>query len=207
MKKCSKCSTEKPLDDFGKHSKTKDGKQVWCKLCSREAAKKNRALNIDARKEYDKQYSLKNRKRKTQNYLNWRKNNPEKAKAATDRGFEYRKRWAEENKPQLREAQREWRKRNKDKIAAHDGIRRRRHKSATPVWLTKEQRQEISAIYKSAKTRSIFHEISYHVDHIEPLKGVNENGEHVSCGMHVPWNLAIIEGSENVRKSNKLNTQ
>ena len=32
-KVCSKCKEEKPLSNFGKHSKTKDGKQYWCKVC------------------------------------------------------------------------------------------------------------------------------------------------------------------------------
>jgi len=34
MKICNKCDTEKSLSEFGSNKKEKDGKQIWCKLCS-----------------------------------------------------------------------------------------------------------------------------------------------------------------------------
>jgi len=79
-------------------------------------------------------------------------------------------------------------------------------KQACPLWLTEEQIDQIGQIYKSARTRSEFHEIEFHVDHIEPIKGKNTEGVHVSCGLHVPWNLQVLPASENIRKSNKLVT-
>ena len=33
MKICSKCKQDKPLFDFGKHSRNKDGLQYYCKTC------------------------------------------------------------------------------------------------------------------------------------------------------------------------------
>src|SRR5581483_6981527 len=33
MKKCSKCSLTKELDEFRKNSRSKDGYQTWCRLC------------------------------------------------------------------------------------------------------------------------------------------------------------------------------
>ena len=67
-----------------------------------------------------------------------------------------------------------------------------------PAWLTKEQINKIKQYYVEANrlTRSLG--VSYHVDHIIPLRGKT------ASGLHVPWNLQIILGSDNRKKSNKI---
>lgn len=60
---------------------------------------------------------------------------------------------------------------------------------ATPKWANLEI---ISRIYACAE--------DYHVDHIIPLQG-----KHV-CGLHVENNLQYLSVEENLRKSNKFNT-
>ena len=39
MKDCTKCNIEKPLRNFGKASKRKDGHHSWCKDCTKLAAR------------------------------------------------------------------------------------------------------------------------------------------------------------------------
>lgn len=34
MKICAKCKLNKPITEFAKRSKSKDGKQSWCKICN-----------------------------------------------------------------------------------------------------------------------------------------------------------------------------
>lgn len=47
MKRCSRCKTEKPLADFAKHSRTKDGKQNYCKACSQQYVREWEAANVE----------------------------------------------------------------------------------------------------------------------------------------------------------------
>lgn len=221
LKICSKCKLEKPLDAFGKRSKNPDGLQYCCKECSKEYQRKWRAenpgvsaaytaksyqKNIEKRREESRNYAKDNRAKKTQAYREWRYKNPEKQQAASDRHRDYRLNWIRGNKDRMLELGRKWAKLNPDKISARDSVRRKRHEQATPKWLTKEQKDHTRQFYKASKILSMFYDTQYHVDHIEPLKGVNEKGEWVSCGLHVFWNLAIIPSSENMRKSNKLLT-
>lgn len=60
---------------------------------------------------------------------------------------------------------------------------------ATPPWLTQEMADQMKAIYDSAAP-------SQHVDHIVPLKN------DLVCGLHVPWNLQLMDAKKNMQKGN-----
>ena len=67
-----------------------------------------------------------------------------------------------------------------------------------PSWLNAGQLFEMESIYNyCAALRSAG--LDYHVDHIVPLRGDNVSG------LHVPWNLQVITGSENMSKGNRFN--
>jgi hypothetical protein len=66
----------------------------------------------------------------------------------------------------------------------------------TPKWLNSEQLACIEKEYSMAKKLEAITGDKYHVDHIIPLQG-----KFVS-GLHVPWNLQVIEASENKSKGN-----
>lgn len=84
----------------------------------------------------------------------------------------------------------DWWKANKGKKNFMVSRRRAWVKQATPGWLTAEHLSEIRAIYQEAAARIG----EWHVDHIVPLRGKTV------CGLHVPWNLQILTGSENRTK-------
>lgn len=101
-------------------------------------------------------------------------------------------------KEAVREKQKVWSKLNQHKRTAYEMSRRLRKKFATPIWLTKEQLEEIEYKYWLARDlRAISGEL-YEVDHIVPV--VNN----FVSGLHVPWNLQILPSDLNRKKSNKM---
>jgi 5-methylcytosine-specific restriction endonuclease McrA len=92
----------------------------------------------------------------------------------------------------------EYKDRNVDIVRADTSVRKRRHREATPTWLTKDERLKMRELYVQARKLTSITGERYVVDHIIPLRG-----EEV-CGLHVPWNLKVITQEENLRKSNKI---
>jgi hypothetical protein len=84
---------------------------------------------------------------------------------------------------------------NKDKLNAKAAMRRAAKMLATPKWIVKG---ELLPIYLAAAKLSRENGIEYHVDHIVPLRS------DIVCGLHVPWNLQIIVGIENLSKGNRF---
>ena len=109
------------------------------------------------------------------------------------------KEWKENNKEHVREQKNTYMKKygkfyksnNKGKTNALTAKRRAIKLNATPKWLTKEQKKEITIFYINCPE-------GYEVDHIIPLQGK------IVCGLHVPWNLQYLTRSQNAKKSNKL---
>ena len=91
-----------------------------------------------------------------------------------------------------------WKENNKTQVLADNKVRRRKHRDATPPWLTRKQKSEIRQLYQIAITMTQTTGEQYVVDHIVPLRS------HEVCGLHVPWNLRVITQEENLKKSNKL---
>jgi len=91
-----------------------------------------------------------------------------------------------------------WKTQNTIWVRADTKARRRKHRHATPPWLTRAHKQEIRAMYQTAITLTKITGEQYVVDHIYPLRSDEV------CGLHVPWNLRVITQAENLRKSNTL---
>lgn len=98
----------------------------------------------------------------------------------------------------LREYRNVWKVNNKTQVLADNKVRRRKHREATPPWLTRKQKSEIRQLYQIAITMTQTTGEQYVVDHIVPLRS------HEVCGLHVPWNLRVITQEENLKKSNKF---
>ncbi len=91
-----------------------------------------------------------------------------------------------------------YKKENPEIYRVLGNVRRRRHREATPSWLTPEQKQDIKQLYIEAQKITKLTGIRYEVDHIIPL--INDS----VCGLHVPWNLQVIPKTDNLKKANKI---
>ena len=106
--------------------------------------------------------------------------------------------YCDANREKLRQSNKEWRERNYEQHTHNCRMYRYRKYQAVPSWLTKEDKAEITAIYKQCKQTTEETGVLHHVDHIIPI-----NGENVS-GLHVAWNLQVVPATYNLSKKNKV---
>jgi hypothetical protein len=175
MKTCSKCKTAKPLNEFGRDKKMKDGVRYCCKQCNNAASVEWAKQHPDRKKEARIKYVV---------------THPE-ANAASK--AVYRKK----NKEKIALQNSQYRKVNPEKNTFYGAAYRSKKAQATPCWLNQEQLQEIKDFYKMAKELETVFPWKQHVDHIVPIKHSKV------CGLHVPWNLQILSVTANLEKGNK----
>lgn len=87
---------------------------------------------------------------------------------------------------------------NPDLYRALTSMYRRRHREATPKWVTAEEKKAMRQMYVKARALTKETGQKFVVDHHYPLLGREV------CGLHVLSNLKIMTQEENLKKSNKL---
>lgn len=91
MKKCSKCQTEKPHNEFSKDKNRKDGRYPQCRTCRREYTQANKErIRVRDKKRYDenreeilqqkKVYYTENRDEIRTRFAKWKASNPDWSK-------------------------------------------------------------------------------------------------------------------------------
>lgn len=150
--------------------------------------------------------------------IEWEKGNQTRAEYfkaynESDAGKKAKKEYYERNKEAViaranarpleerRNHREKYKKQNPELYKAFTSVRKRRHKNATPPWITAEQKLAMRKLYMQAMELTKLTGERYVVDHIVPL--INSD----VCGLHVPWNLRVITQEENLKKSNKLLAQ
>lgn len=179
MKNCKVCKLDKPFLEFY-FRKDCNNYRNWCKECEKIRVLAHYNANVDR---YSEAFKLKyaanpEKYRKLSRNAYWA--NPAKNIAAS-------KEYGIKNKARLRPLK-----------TSYENKRRATKLNATPKWLTREQLLTMTAIYQLAKLAERLTGKKYHVDHIMPLKGK------LSTGLHVPWNLQILEAKTNISKGNRV---
>ena len=127
----------------------------------------------------------------------------EASKAAGKRYYEKNKeavkaRANARSKDEVSQYKRKYKEANPELYKALTSVRKRRHRDATPKWITTGHKLAMRQLYLQAMELTKLTGERYVVDHIVPL--ISD----AVCGLHVPWNLRVITQDENLRKSNKL---
>lgn len=120
-KRCRICREAKPLANFSREKRAKDGKRSVCKSCDTARAKAWRQRNLDRARENDRRYAKANAEKKRAVARRWREENPERV-------VELNRRWHRENPEQAAQLKREWKRKNPEKVSASH----KRHREKYP---------------------------------------------------------------------------
>jgi hypothetical protein len=144
--------------------------------------------NKENQKRLAREWYLRNRELAISRAKSWNESNPEKRHEIATKS---RKVNAESHNAYNRD----WFSKNSDKRSAYQAKRRAMLIQRTPKWLTQDDLWMIEEAYELAKKRTEMFGFEWHVDHVIPLLGKKVSG------FHVPSNIQVIPGLENVRKN------
>lgn len=221
-KKCSKCGATKPLLEFYKDAKAKDGHSCWCIDCHKAKKKKYYSANSAEIKRKNYEYRQANyakvREQETKRY--YRPDQVEHRKLYREKTKEHRKKkikaWKENNKERVREYNRWYYRKNP---TAHMRQRVRR--------LVRRSIVNKTGRAKSSRTKDIvgcdldflceylsktwernygkpWNGEPYHIDHIIPL-ATAKTEEEVRRLCHYT-NLQLLTPEDNMAKGDKITT-
>jgi hypothetical protein len=148
-----------------------------------------KAFNSEHVKAKDAKYAKENPERRAAARDKWRVANPEK-------DFLVKAIWARENAELCRNSRKQWELSNPGKKQAILAKRRAAKLQRTPAWLTPDDFWLMGQAYELAALRTKMLGFLWHVDHVIPLQGK------VVSGLHVPTNLRVIPGTDNLKKHN-----
>jgi hypothetical protein len=147
--------------------------------------------NKEKRAKYYKENPEKYREVRRQAYAA----NPDKEReTAKIRSIEWRK--LNPNHEGVKASKKKWKINNIGKVRADTAKRRIAKLNRTPKWLTAVDFERIENEYKLAAILTKLWGEPWHVDHVIPLQGK------MVSGLHVPSNLQVLRGKDNIKKAN-----
>jgi hypothetical protein len=218
MYKCSFCKIEKPAEAFSRDKQRSSGFAAYCRECRKKKNAEKYVANRDEiltrnRKwaeanpekiaQTKKQYRQDNQDRIKETIGVWREKNREKVCAYTNRWREKvgnervladAKAYREAHREKTRVAALKWQKNNPGKVAAANAARYAAKLRATPSWVNLER---IANLYIESAKLAEETGLTYHVDHVVPLRSK------IVCGLHCEANLRILDAGENRSKGNR----
>lgn len=161
---------------FSKRKSSENGLSLWCKDCNNSYKKEWLKTTSFDSKLYSKKYHFENKER-------------HRFKKSIYSKLRYIK-----NKEHILNATNSYKQKFPEKRNALQNKRRSLKLLRCPKWLKEEHFSQIDLLYSKAKSLGNLLNVKFHVDHVIPLVGKNVSG------LHVPWNLQLLEASINLRK-------
>jgi 5-methylcytosine-specific restriction endonuclease McrA len=114
LKTCTGCKAGKPLHEFHRHKRSKDGVRQRCKTCRAQATAEDRSANPEKYRDQSRRYYEKNRVHVIARTSAYNKAHPEIVRQAQERYASN-----PENHPKLLDSWKKYRTNNKPKVAAY----------------------------------------------------------------------------------------
>lgn len=105
--------------------------------------------------------------------------------------------WQKANPEKRLSYTRKYAQKNRDKRNLWTANYRQTKIDRMPQWLAPSHIAEMESVYAYCAALNACG-LKYHVDHVVPLRGKQVSG------LHVPWNLQVIPGTENMSKGNNF---
>jgi hypothetical protein len=194
MKECRLCGELKDLSLFFKRKDSPTGFRTECKACIIKKTRNWYYANHETNKEWHRQHH----KKRVEANPNWYAENYAKNK---DRMSAYDAMYYRiKNKEKRIQQVKGWVQNNRGRANANKQAYKVAKMQACPPWVRADEdlMWMMAEAYELAVVRTDLLGFPWHVDHVVPLRGKNVSG------LHVPWNLQVIPGRENMSKSNKL---
>ena len=161
-----------------------------CITCATKYSKKWKIDNRDAKLVADKKYYSANKDLIQEKQKDYRTSQKEHF-------WRVRHTYIAANKQKVLGYKAAWKKRNLAKVT-FDTVKRNTAKlQRTPTWLTDFDLLKMQCMYSISAMLTRENKEPWHVDHIIPLRGENVSG------LHVPSNLQVMRGVDNMKKSNQ----
>ena len=220
IKKCGKCGQTKNVCEFTKDKNRIDGLFVYCKLCKKEASKKeyekNKVRILEYQKKYYSNHHIDIKKRLKKDYLEKKEDK-----------LEYQKVYYLNNLTQKLEYAKEYRQSNKEKRNTYENFRKQNDLSYKIKHLVRNRVLKFLKIKNYTKKHKTFQLVGcsplelkiyleqkfidgmswenqgkWHIDHIIPLSSaINEEELYKLCHF---TNLQPMWATDNIRKGAKI---
>jgi hypothetical protein len=192
MKQCRICLQNKDLVEFYPRGSSVDGYRHDCKKCCIDKSKARYRKDLEASRAWHREHHREKVKAHPSWHAEYYAKNKE-VRLAYDAQYYHTK-----NRERRLAQVKKWAAENRGKSNAIKKAYKVAKARACPPWLTKDGHWMMYEAYELAALRTEVFGFAWHVDHEVPLRGKRVSG------LHVPWNLCVIPGVENMSKSNKF---